>query len=291
MILIREIPSGRPLRFSDGFYENLKIYYSYSTKVNSKGEDLNRTLRFAEKSVDLTKKFYKNVNLITDTKGVNIFKNIGFKNVYNILDIVPEKYKDVWSLGKLYSIRYISSLKQHFAHMDFDFFITKRLSNDIEKSEIFVQSIEHNLRILKYGIPIFEKKCKRKYSNEKSNIAYNCGIIGGKNYEFFNEYASKAIEMVEDPENANLWVDEVKELAHWSKATLAEQYFFACLLREKNIIPSLVFDNTYSINYAPSDLKYFKNTGAFHLYGSHKSNDFFLDLLDLKEKPVVDDEL
>ena len=66
----------------------MNIYFSYSTKVSSKNEDLNLTKKIAQISVEMFKKFYKNVYLITDSEGLDVFKDIGFKKIYSILDIV-----------------------------------------------------------------------------------------------------------------------------------------------------------------------------------------------------------
>lgn len=252
----------------------MNIYFSYSTKVFSKKENLNLTKKFAQISVSMFKKFYKNVYLITDTKGLDIFKDISFTETYSVLDIVPQEYKDVWSIGKLYAIKYIAEKNEQFCHVDFDFIITKELSNQIIDAEVFVQSIEYKLQSLGYNLPIYHKFCKNKYlaKNVVANFAFNCGIVGGKNCSFFYEYADTAIKMIEDPENKELWLKKYIGFECWTKAVIAEQYYLACAIKKFNISPKLVFDN-YAKNYGPNSIiakKFYEETGAIHFLGESK---------------------
>lgn len=258
----------------------MNIYFSYSTKVFSKNEDLNLTKKLAQISVAMFKKFYKNVYLITDHKGLDIFKDISFTETYPILDIVPEEYKAVWSISKLYAIKYISQKKEQFCHADFDFLITKELPNKILNANIFVQSIEYGLEQLRYNTVFFEQLCKNKYLAEgfSSDKAFNCGIIGGKNCSFFYEYADTAIQMIQDVENKELWLKNHLKFRSWTKAVLAEQYYLACALKKYNINPKLIFDNSIK-NYNPYTsraIKFFNETGAIHFLGESKKHNEYI---------------
>jgi hypothetical protein len=257
----------------------MNIYFSYSTKVFNQREDINLTKKLAKISVKNFKTFYKNVYLITDLDGLEVFKDINFTEVYPILEDVKKKYKEVWSIGKLYAIKYISQKGQQFCHADFDFLITQELPNQILNANIFAQSIEYNLENYGYNINLYEKLCKNKYlaENLTSNKAFNCGIIGGKNCSFFYEYSSTAIQMVEDIENENLWLKNYPEFTSWTKAIMAEQYYLACVLKKYNINPKLIFDNSAKLYerlyYSPPNgmaRKFFKETGAVHFLGTSK---------------------
>jgi len=254
----------------------MNIYFSYSTKVFSKNENLNLTKKIAQMSVAMFKKFYKNVYLITDHKGLEIFKDISFTETYPILDIIPEEYKEVWSIGKLYAIKYIAEKKEPFCHADFDFFIKRELPHDLLKANVFAQSIEYDLNNLGYNINFYEKLCKNKYLAQDflSDKAFNCGILGGKDCSFFYEYSNTAIQMVEDIENKDLWLKNHPEFQSWTKAVLAEQYYLACALKKYNINPTLIFDNSAK-NYEPLTpiaKKFYKETGAIHFLGNSKQN-------------------
>ena len=272
----------------------MNIYFSYSTKVSSKNENLNLTKKIAQISVEMFKKFYKNVYLITDSEGLDVFKDIGFKKIYSILDIVPEEYKDVWSIGKLYAFRYIAKKNEQFCHVDFDFIITKELPHRILNAQVFVQSIENDLDNLEYHVGYYNLLCKNKYLAKDIYLdrSFNCGIIGGKNCSFFYEYADTAIQMVEDIQNKNLWLRSYPEFATWTKAVLAEQYYLACALKKYNINPELFFNNSPQ-NYEPqSDIakKFFEETGAVHLLGPSKGeNELIIDkILGFNKQDIID---
>jgi len=274
----------------------MNIYFSYSTKVFSKNEDLKLTKKLAQISVPMFKKFYKNVYLITDYEGLEIFKDISFTETYPILDIVPEEYKEVWSIGKLYAIKYISEKNQQFCHVDFDFIITKELPHNILNANVFVQSIEHRIKKLGYNTEFYEKLCKNKYLAEglSLNKAFNCGIIGGKNCSFFYEYSNTAIEMIKDPENKELWLKKSVGFNYWEKAVLAEQYYLACALKKYNIHPELIFDNSVKDYnpYAPITMKFFNETGAIHFMGpSKKYNEYILDQILKNNLESIEDKL
>lgn len=255
----------------------MNIYFSYSTKVSSQAENMNLTKKMAKLSVEAFKKFYKNVYLITDLDGLEIFKDINFTEVYPILEnVIKNEYKDVWSIGKLYAIKYIAQKGEPFCHADFDFFITRELDHDLLNTDVFVQSIEYNIDKLGYNLNFYENLCKKKYLAEKlhSNKAFNCGVVGGKNCSFFYKYSNTAIQMVEDIENKDLWLKNHLGFQNWTKAVLAEQYYLACALKKYNISPKLIFDNSAK-NYEPlSDIakRFYKETGAMHFLGKSKRN-------------------
>jgi hypothetical protein len=261
----------------------MNIYFSYSTKVSREGEDLDLARKLAEISVKSFKNFYENVYLITDLHGSKVFKGINFTEVYPILEnAVKKKYKDVWSLGKLYAIKYIAEKGEKFCHADLDFIITRPLPDDLLDAEVFAQSIEYNLHMLEYNVSYYNLLCKNKYLAQDIYLdrSFNCGILGGKDCSFFYEYADTAIQMVEDAENKKLWLRSYPEFAPWTKAVLAEQYYLACALQKHNIWPKLIFDNSI-INYQPRSWlsqAFFEKTGAIHLLGDSKK----------KIKPVID---
>lgn len=235
---------------------------SFSTKFDSpataRDEKLKLTLIFTEISVALYRKHYPNANIyfITDTIGKEIFKNIDFTKTFDLLEVVPEKYKDVWSLSKLYAMKHIASLGEPFFHSDNDFLLLKPFSKNIIDAEIVVQSVERSSHKRYYPKELF-RNCKNKYlaSFIELDAGFNCGLIGGKNCSFLYEYANTAIKMIEDPENDYFWrefenmqSDSPKFLFKFygTKALIAEQYYLACCLYRLGIIPELMYDNDAS---------------------------------------------
>jgi hypothetical protein len=65
----------------------MNIYFSYSTKVSNPKEDLSLTKKLAKISVENFKKYYKNVYLITDSNGLEIFKE-KFPIAFNDSDFI-----------------------------------------------------------------------------------------------------------------------------------------------------------------------------------------------------------
>ena len=263
----------------------MKIYMSFWSQAYRNKEktiDLIKTItNFNVKNIN---KIYDGVHFITDKRGAEIFKDIPWASVDESLEKVPIKYSQVWSLGKLYAYYKISKKREHFLHIDYDFLIFDRLPNFIENADIVFQSKEFT-EILHYHTEIFHEKCIRKYLASEFNperMAYNCGIIGGKDTLFFEGYSTSAIELVEDPINANLWLEDWKsqKLECFTKAVLAEQYYANLALQHYNLCPTLLW-NVYGYN--PADKKYFETTNCIHLYGNFKLA-FLKDVFDIEIK-------
>lgn len=264
-------------------------------------------LKIANIAVTQYKKYYNNVYLITDTKGEEIFKDINFTKIFNILDIVPKEYKGVWSLGKMYAIKHIASLKKQFCHSDMDFIIRKPFKENISNAEVFAQSYEYSpyLWNAHYKTDLFYDLCKNKYLatdafnqleftsvipersvfqsyGERFSFAplpLCCGILGGKNYDFFYEYASTSINMVQDPQNAPYWLDPQIEKDCWgTKAITAEQFYLACCLKKYQIKPELIFDAGNFIDYDPLE-----NEGVDFQHWVNEKKEYILRCLEEKE--------
>lgn len=249
--------------------------YSTNVRINEKEKEIRnkQNLQLANIAVSQYKKYYKNVYFITDTEGQETFKDVKFTEVFNILDIVPKEYQDVWSLGKMYAIRHIASLKKQFCHSDMDFFIRKPFKENIMNAEVFAQSYEYSpyLWSIYYRPGIFFDFCKNKYlaTNafeeldgsvvpERSILKIKdrfpfapiplcCGVLGGKNHDFFYEYADTSIKMVEDPQNMYYWLDPDITKTNWgTKAIIAEQLYLSCCLKKYQIKPEVMFKNSFT---------------------------------------------
>jgi len=258
----------------------MDIYFSYSTKVNrGKISNIEIDLILLKKAVEFIKENHKNVFFVTDINGANLVKDINFKDVFIALDDVSEKYKDIWSISKLYAIRYIAQKQKPFIHIDHDFFLTQKLPRTIKEAKVAVQSIEYEPNKLGYNIDKYNKYCKNKYLADTidSDISYNCGIIGGTDYNFFYKFADTAIKMIQDPVNKDFWLKNHSKFEFQTKANLAEQYYLACVLKKENIEPELFFDNSYGkldnsaqFNYSPNNNRFFDETGGIHFFGFWK---------------------
>ena len=261
--------------------------YSTNVRINEKEKDKRnwQSIFLVNLAISQYKKYhYNNIYLITDTEGKELFKDANFTEIFNILDIVPKKYQDVWSLGKMYAIRHIASLKKQFCHSDMDFFIKKPFKENIINAEVFAQSYEYNQNLWNtfYNIYFFIYLCKNKYLatdafkkldstviRERSFVSASdpfcfspiplcCGVLGGKNYDFFYEYSDTSIKMVEDPENEAYWMNSEISKKNWgTKAIVAEQFYLACCLKKYQIKPELMFQKNNLVDYCPINNKHF----------------------------------
>ena len=264
----------------------MNFYLSYSTVFSNSVNTFNWNKTKRNEIYDLTKlclhyltKNYKNVYLITDKMGEEFFGDLNWSNIYTDLEgIINPKFKEVWSLGKLYAINIIANKNEPFLHIDYDFFILKKLPRSILNAPIIVQSREFACDI-QYEIKWYEKHCKNKYLKKykRNTITYNCGIIGGTDYKFFQKYSENAIKAVEDPKNKKFWNRKYLFPA-FVKACVAEQYYLCCFLKDNKRKPMLLFDNkpadkkvvSPNDNYCPLNKKYFRQRKIIHFFGDHK---------------------
>lgn len=257
----------------------MKFYMSWWTKGNTHYDSytkIEEILFYTEKNINLLRKNYDEINLITDDAGKNIFKNLKWSNIYTPLESISDKYSQVWCLGKLYAYQFLIQKNEPFMHIDYDFFIFNKLPNDVLSCNILTQSEESLSRLFYvYNLDLFEKKCINKYlaKNIKTNIAYNCGIVGGHDINFFDFYSSTAIKMIEDTQNINLWSNKDNAKEYYTLPILAEQYYLAASAKFLNRKVDCLFNllandllDEYGM-YDPANMNFFKKTGCIHPYG------------------------
>lgn len=214
---------------------------------------------------------FKNIFLITDKLGESKLSDLKFSNIFCILDDIDSIRLDhVPSLCKLYAYNFAAKQKRPFFHIDNDFFIFK--TDDLffqnkavaqSKDTIYSPDISnYHIKILKY--------CKNKYfyNIEKINYYYNCGIIGGSDCSFFEEYSDTAIKFVTDKTNT-FWQSSNHKLSRLNKSIIAEQVYY-----------------TSYANYKKYDIKLIKDskTKFVHFYGFGKYQQF-QDIKHYIEKP------
>jgi hypothetical protein len=269
-------------------------YWNYTDR-NKTEEQQKLMLKLTEKSVNLINQYNGEVHLITDSLGKEIFKNIKFASINNYLNDVPKEYGDVWCLGKMFALNKIAHKNQPFIHLDYDFLIFKKIPEYILKKDIIVQSLEKKLYRYGYSLDYFKQECPNKYYCENSNnidYAYNCGIIGGQDYDFFQKYSKASIDMILNIKNKNFFLKSYLEhfkinnkFNHWTTSILAEQYHFsnACSVLNKNVtffykelapLTSAWYKNTY----CPDVKEFFLESKCIHLYGEFKYNKRFQEM-------------
>ncbi len=172
-------------RFKGGWLNEKYYYYSIALSC----------LKFKE--------FYNEVELFTDSNGIKILKdtlNISYTKYHNTLDSLNHLDENLWALPKLHTY---SIQEKPFLHADTDVFIWEKFNPKIVDSPIFCQNIEDNypiynqtldeiLRILDW-IPT--EIINGIYKHRKV-LAFNAGVIGGTNLDFYKNLHSKALKMI-----------------------------------------------------------------------------------------------
>lgn len=157
-------------------------------------------------SVNLSKKNFKKVVLVTDTWAwENIFKELElpFDNIILSLDDINHS-TDHWSISKAYAIL---EVKDSFIHIDSDVYMWEKLSDKILCKDVLVQDGEGIYNKDQYMMYLGLEWDYQKYLKGKniyldnSNLfkrkiyAWNCGIVGGTNVEFLHKWASEMIKV------------------------------------------------------------------------------------------------
>lgn len=246
----------------------MKIYMSYWHTNHLNEYYLDQFKEFIKVSAQLIKKHYNQIHLITDFNGKKELENIiDWTSIDLQLETLPKEYSKIWNLGKLKAINLLSSKKEPFLHVDHDVFLTKKLPEDLINSNIILQSLDfYELYMEKDK---FHLKCPQKClaSSIVSNKNYNCGIIGGKDFAFFEQFTSSALKLILSNENKNFWLDDNEKeysFKYYSKAMLVEQYYIAVALEYFNKKPNLLYEK-YFVDYRNI------NDGYVHFYGPDKN--------------------
>lgn len=250
----------------------MKVYISFwpqakRYKNNFIEEDL--FTRSLDLCFNLAQKHYKQINLITDALGEEKLRDkYKWDSIDLSLEDLDKNFQNVWNLGKIKAYNIISQKGDPFLHLDYDVFLFNPLPENILKENIFCQSIEMNTH-KKYQVNNFLKLCKNKYyaKNISTNKSPNCGIIGGKDLDFFYQYSKSALQMVFDKDNLEFWNSE--KVPSWQKACILEQYYMqTCLYFFKKETVSLYKD------YLQYKKEFFlKNDGYLHAFGEEKEKD------------------
>lgn len=142
-------------------------------------------------SVLTLKKQFSRVEFITDDLGASLAEEYQWpydrvSTYFNNKDLL-EKKNHIWSIGKLLSCLIT---KEPFLHIDNDVLLFKRLDVNVEA---LVQSVDYSELYTNHLIQKFAAKLNLNTSLDK----YNCGIMGGTKYEFWNSWAWWALGKAE----------------------------------------------------------------------------------------------
>jgi len=211
---------------------------------------------------------FKEVHMVSTPWAIEMFKHIGLPVThYN------DKLKEMsrvsaffWAYGKLLAY---NEQEVPFVHIDNDVFLWDPLPKRLLKARLCFQSHEPmNLDGYKYYDmmrPCFADapvKPQKIVDNEVTDFAYNCGICGGNDLDFFKEWIECSEQYIFAEENQEIFFRKHKGvLIHQN--LFHEQYFAASLIKMHNLRKQVKVI-AEDVTVIPDKLKY------THLWGTTK---------------------
>jgi hypothetical protein len=194
-------------------------------------------------------KHYPNLHLITDDRGLEIFRDIlklpyaHFSTEMNEMNSYP---KSMWALGKLHAYRIQET---PFCHIDGDVFFFGNVLDPILHGDIFCQSFDYNevlyQKIHKDVHDNFEHVPEDFSADLSEEIRLiNAGVIGGHDLNFFKYYCSKAFQLID----SNL--DKLEERSRVNLNLYCEQFLFSNLLKKQQREVHFLFPEKLQSEYA-----------------------------------------
>ena len=213
---------------------------------------------------------FKEVEMVTNDWGVDMFKKIGLPvtSYSNKLNEMKDVSRFFWAYGKLLAY---TEQKVPFVHLDNDVFVWDPLPRRILKADLCFQSHEP-FELAGYGYYDMLKPCwndmpvrpQKIVDNEVTDFAYNCGICGGHNLDFFKEWIECSRQYIFAEENQqNFFEKYASVMIHQN--LFHEQYFAASLIKMHGMRKKVeVLDA--DVTKIPDKLKY------THLWGTTKKD-------------------
>lgn len=219
------------------------------------------------------KKYYENIELVTDLAGKTILVD-KLKLPYNSIRIELEKLKNIpsqlWALGKLFAY---NLQEEPFLHVDGDVYIWEKYSDAIENAELVAQHVDYkeddykfaisHLKEHNISIPIVLLKDFVMLGRFKAS---NAGIIGGKNIGFFKTYVKEALRFI----NSNDGQSE-QAIIGSSYAIIYEQYLYSAMARKENLkIDHLFEDKELNLMDLLNFMNKYNKNKFVHLFSTSK---------------------
>jgi len=243
-----------------------KAVYTYFAIEGQESAGFNSTKElacFLSLSVEYSKKFFEEVELVTNDYGKRILVNkykLPFTSVntaLNKLDIHP----DLWAFAKIVSY---SIQKEPFVHIDLDVILWEKIPSRMTKSRIFFQhkdtfDMQPGYR---YLVDAISATTVSYYCSEKRiEHAHNCGVVGVNDLSLTKKWLDLAKNFIFNESNRHFW-NKLENKAQMNY--LFEQYFISCICAGEGFDPDVLIRNfSYNSVVNPE----FKMT---HLWGDSK---------------------
>jgi hypothetical protein len=219
---------------------------------------------------------FKSVQIVTTSWGERVLRTAGIQatEFSTELDAMKSVSRWFWAYGKM--IAYTMQTEP-FVHVDNDVFIRQPLPDRVLNARLCFQSKEQ-MDVLEYNWYNVLRPCWGKavirpqvvVENEVTDFAYNCGICGGHDLEFFKEWRKISTEYIFAPENQRVFFDDFRPvLMHQN--LWHEQYFGVALIKAHQLRDQveLLTDDINDPAWKQSNLN---NKTYTHLWGATKTD-------------------
>jgi hypothetical protein len=199
-------------RFQGGFNEDKQFIYTWALSLLS------------------IKEYFPSVHLVTDTPGEKAwieFFEFPYDSYSTGLDEIEDMPSDFWGAGKLQTY---ASTNDPFVHFDVDVILGKEFKSSILENNLIAE-FQYDDSLLKRYELIVQKLVSSKVVMSTEILEtirqpyfsysdYNLGITGGRDLEFMNNYAKKAL------------ADLRKNIAYASKNDKIQCSFLNCFFEQ-----------------------------------------------------------
>lgn len=224
-------------------------------------------------------KHYGELHLYTDSIGKTILIDqleLPYTNVFNDYDDLNCS-SCLWALPKLMTY---ANQKRPFLHIDGDVIVWEPIDKAVLSGKLIAQNIEKGTEYYQNLFEPFLKELKFAPSILKRNLflpnmrAYNTGIIGGYDVDFFKRYVDLALKMIRKKQNDKL---------NGNFNIIIEQLLFYSLAKKENkevtcLTDKLIKDNGY-LREAFVDFTNVQKLKYLHLIGQYKRDKEICDWL------------
>jgi hypothetical protein len=222
------------------------------------------------------RKYYGSLTLYTDSAAAKILIDclkLPYTELVCNLDKFTNIHPHLWALPKIYTY---SLQETPFLHIDGDVFIWKAFEAELLNAKLICQNKETSpffytavIENLKEFFSYLPQEIMKESVAEPHLYAYNAGLMGGSDINFFNQYCLEAFKFV----NCNK--DRFHKINVSAFNNIYEQLLFYCMAKQQGKIVTTFFqDPVENLNYTgfadfaeiPFNKKY------VHLHSNYKRN-------------------
>lgn len=151
-----------------------------------------KSLTMTALSLATMKRVFDEVHLVTDTKGAELFKDLGYDQIHLDLDHLADLHPRYWSAGKIYALK---RYEVPVVHVDGDvFFLKPEIRSFFDRDwDVAVQMKEAGEHYQKTYSHLIEKMqpALKSWGLDLYNFAYNCGVMGFKDLDFMQHFVEE----------------------------------------------------------------------------------------------------